>query len=144
MTSDGRAAPSGDGKGDGKGAFDRLMHDEVVRLEVRGWEALSAGTEGATAFYRDVLDDDVVMLLPGGLTLRGAEAVLPTLGQAPWRSFVIADAEVRRPVPDVALLTYAVSAHRDGPPYDALVTSVYARRPQGWRMVLHQQTPDAS
>lgn len=144
MTSDGHAALPGDGKGDGKGDVDRLTHDEVVRLEFRGWETLSAGAEEATSFYRDVLDDDVVMLLPGGLTLRGAEAVLPTLGQAPWRGFAISDAEVRRPVPDVALLTYAVSAHRDGPPYDALVTSVYARRPPGWRMVLHQQTPDAS
>jgi ketosteroid isomerase-like protein len=142
MTSDGHAALSGEG--DGQGASDRLAHDEVVRLEVRGWEALSAGAEEATAFYRDVLDDDVVMLLPGGLTLRGAEAVLPTLGQAPWRGFAIADAEVRHPVPDLALLTYAVSAHRDGPSYDALITTVYARRPEGWRMVLHQHTPDAS
>lgn len=144
MTSDGYAGLSADGEGDGEGARDRLVHDEVVRLEVLGWEALSAGAEEATAFYREVLDDDVVMLLPGGLTLRSAAAVLPVLGVDPWRGFRIADAEVRHPVPDVALLTYAVSAHRGGPPYEALVTSVYARRAEGWRMVLHQQTPDAS
>nr|WP_297429562.1 DUF4440 domain-containing protein [uncultured Actinotalea sp.] len=118
-------------------------HD-VLDVEVRGWEALSTGAAEATAFYREVLDDDVVMLLPGGLVLRGADAVLPALGTDPWQGFAIADPEVRSPAPDVALLTYAVAAHRGGPRYEALVTSVYARRDGRWRLVLHQQTPDRS
>jgi ketosteroid isomerase-like protein len=117
---------------------------EVLDLEVRGWRALSTGPAEATAFYRDVLDEDVVMLLPGGLVLRGADAVLPTLGTDPWRGFGLADPEVRSPAPDVALLTYVVTAHRGGPTYEALVTSVYARRDGRWRLVLHQQTPDPS
>lgn len=141
MTSDGYQGASGDGDS-AAGCAERL--DEVVRLEVRGWEALSTGRVEATAFYRDVLDDDVVMLLPGGLVLRGADAVLPTLGADPWRGFAIANPEVRSLSADVALLTYAVSAHRGGPGYEALVTSVYVRRDGRWRLALHQQTPDLS
>lgn len=141
MTSDGYQGASGDGDGTARWAEGL---DEVVRLEVRGWEALSTGPAEATAFYRDVLHDDVVMLLPGGLVLRGADAVLPTLGADPWRGFAIADPEVRSPTPDVALLTYTVTAHRGGPAYEALVTSVYVRRDGRWRLALHQQTPDLS
>jgi hypothetical protein len=35
-----------------------------------------------------------------------------------------------------------VTAHREGQPeYVALITSVYALRDDGWKLVYHQQTP---
>ncbi|MBC7291297.1 MAG: DUF4440 domain-containing protein [Actinotalea sp.] len=122
----------------------RAPHDDVLDLEVRGWEALSTDPDTATAFYRDVLDDDVVMLLPGGLELAGADAVLPTMAGAPWEGFALAGPTVRRPADGVALLTYRVTARRDGTVYDALISSLYVRRPEGWRLALHQHTPDHS
>ena len=45
------------------------------------------------------------------------------------------------PAPGTGVVTYAVVAERDGREYSALVSSVYVRRPDGWRLVLHQQTP---
>jgi hypothetical protein len=131
MTSDGYA---------GGGASGPTSRDEVLDLEIRGWEQLCLGGD-ATSFYRDVLDDDVVMLFPGGLVLEGAAAVLPTLGTEPWHGFVVADATVRRPTTDVAVVTYRVQAHRGGPAYEALISSLYVRRAGTWRLALHQHTP---
>lgn len=117
--------------------------EETFALEVRGWEPLTRGGEEATSFYRGVLDEDVVMLFPGGMVLQGADAVLPTLGVDPWQGFALADPAVRHPTPDVAVVTYRAGAHRDGPAYEALISSVYVRREGAWRLVLHQHTPVA-
>lgn len=115
--------------------------EELIRLEERGWRALSSSDEDARAFYGEILDDDVVMLLPGGMVLRGRDETLSTLG-APWATFALEDARVTRVADDVALVTYGVVARRsDATEYSALMSSLYARRPDGWRLVLHQQTP---
>src|SRR4051812_38601345 len=55
-------------------------------LEERGWQALA--TEGAGAeFYREVLDDTVVMLLPGGLVLDDRAAIIGAMGGPPWSRY---------------------------------------------------------
>ncbi len=110
-------------------------------LERRGWEALSSDPQSATAFYGEVLDDDVRMLFPGGLVLTDREEILRTMGGPPWDAFELSGLEVLRPVPEVAVVSYGVEARRQGQPYSALVASVYVRRPGGWRMVSHQHTP---
>lgn len=110
-------------------------------LERLGWQALATDPAAATAFYRDVLDDEVRMLFPGGLLLTDREQILTTMGGAPWDSFALSGLEVLHPADDVAVVTYGVEATRDGQPYSALVASVYARRAAGWRMVVHQHTP---
>jgi hypothetical protein len=41
-----------------------------------------------------------------------------------------------------ALVAYGVVARREGQPeYSALMASGYVRRPGGWRLAFHQQTP---
>jgi len=115
---------------------------ELIALEEEGWRALSDGPEAATAFYERVLDDAVVMLLPGGLRLDDRATVIASLAGPPWASY---DLESPRVLPlgeDTAVVTYGVVARRDGAaPYSALMSSVYVRRGGRWRLVLHQQTP---
>ena len=41
----------------------------------------------------------------------------------------------------IGLVSYAVTARRGDAPYAALVSSLYVRHEDGWRLVLHQQTP---
>lgn len=110
-------------------------------LERQGWRALSTGGPQATAFYREVLDSRVRMLLPGGLRLSDREEVVASMGGPPWDTHELTDLDVLQPTPDLAVVSYAVTARRAGAPYSALVASVYVRRPAGWRMVSHQQTP---
>lgn len=113
---------------------------EPARLEERGWEALSTPGAGA-AFYREVLDGEVVMLLPGGLVLADREAIIESMGGPPWSAHRLEEIHEHRPTPDTALVTYGVVARRGDVEYSALVSSLYVRREQGWRMAFHQQTP---
>jgi len=44
--------------------------------------------------------------------------------------------------PDSALLTYRWSSRRGDETYDALMSGVYLKQPDGeWKLTLHQQTP---
>jgi hypothetical protein len=110
-------------------------------LEERGWAALA--TEGAgPGFYREVLDERVVMLLPGGLVLDDREAVIAAMSGPPWSAYRIDRLTEHRPTADTGLVTYEAVARRgDGPEYAALIGSLYVRRPAGWRLTFHQQTP---
>ena len=110
-------------------------------LERQGWQALSTGPEQATAFYREVLDDEVRMLFPGGLMLTDREQVIESMGGPPWDSHELSEVSVVQPHPDVAVITYRVAAERGGAAYSALAASLYVRRDSRWRMVSHQHTP---
>jgi len=51
---------------------------------------------------------------------------------------------VFQPAPDAAVVAYSAVARRAGAgaePYSALISSVYVRRHDGWKLTLHQQTP---
>ncbi|GAA3930080.1 hypothetical protein GCM10023085_09290 [Actinomadura viridis] len=113
-----------------------------VDLERLGWQALSSTPEEATVFYERVLDDTVVMLLPGGMMLDDRTKILKSMAGQPWSSYELDDVRALSPTPDTAIVTYGVTARRDGmPDYSALVSSGYVRREDGWKMTFHQQTP---
>jgi hypothetical protein len=114
---------------------------ELIALERRGWEALATSGKAAEDFYRQVLDDDIAMVFPGGVTIFDRDAVIASMGGEPWSSFDLSNMHVLMPVPDVGIVTYRSTSQRgDQPPYIALVTSLYTRRGEAWRLTLHQQT----
>jgi hypothetical protein len=115
--------------------------DELVELERRGWQALA--TEGGAAVYYDwILDDEPLMLLPGGLVLTDRAAILDSMSGPPWHSFHL---EVLRAVmlnDDCGIVAYEVVAERPGTPaYSALMSTTYACRHGQWKVAVHQQTP---
>ncbi len=115
--------------------------EELIALEQRGWEALATSGDTAADFYRQVLDDDIAMVFPGGMSIFDRNAVIASMGGEPWSSFELSDFHVLLPVPDVGIVTYRSTSQRgDQPTYVALVTSVYTRRGDAWRLTLHQQT----
>ncbi len=116
--------------------------DELIALERRGWEALATGGEAAANFYRGVLDDEIAMVFPGGVTIFDRDGVIASMGGEPWSSFDLEDMHVLMPVSDVGIVTYRSTSQRaNQPSYVALVTSLYTRRGDAWRLTLHQQTP---
>ena len=115
--------------------------DDPITLERRGWKALSSSAEEARRFYDEVLADDLLMLLPGGLRLTERAATLDSMSGAPWESFELDDVALLTVTPDVAVVAYRAAARRGEAVYTALCSSTYVRDGDGWKLCLHQQTP---
>ena len=71
------------------------QHDELIELERAAWKALSTSGDAAAEFYDEVLAKDVLMLLPGGMTIDDRATVVDSMHQADWTSFEL----VRRASP---------------------------------------------
>lgn len=120
---------------------DTDLLEELLRLERRGWDSLCAGT-GAD-FYGSLMTDDGVMVLAHGFALDRAAVVASLDDAPPWSGYEISDARLVGTGPGGAALLYTGTAHRDGAAsvFRALMSSVYVRREDGWRLALYQQTP---
>jgi hypothetical protein len=110
---------------------------ELLRLEEGFWRAA-----GNRERYEANLAPDAVHVFPGwGVT--DLETVLASVAEVdPWETFTIDKPHLVALADDVAALVYTARAKRAGrDPYLAAMTSVYRRMPDGWELVLHQQTP---
>ena len=120
-----------------------MTYHELADLEEQGWQALSSTGAAAAEFYRHVLDETASMLLPGGLLLDDREAIITSMSAQPWSSYQLRGLRVFQPTPDTGIVIYEANARREGTsPYSALVSSLYVRRPDGWKLAMHQQTPN--
>lgn len=117
------------------------IHDELLAIERRGWEALSADGASAVRFYDEVLAADVLVLLPGGLVIDDRRRVVDSMREAPWTGFELRDEHVLPLGEDAAVVAYEATARRPDQEYTALFNSTYVREGDGWRLVVHQQTP---
>jgi len=115
-----------------------MDRDELVTLEERGWAALSRG-EGRK-FYEELLVEDAILIVPGAL-LDKQQTLASWDGVAPWQWYELAHHRVVD-LDGSAVVIYDVTARRgQEPPYRATISSTYVRRPEGWRLAVHQQTP---
>jgi len=114
---------------------------ELLDLERAAWDALSTDGETASAFYDDVLAEDVLMLLPGGMVIDDRSTVVDSMSGAAWQSYELSDERVVPLGDDSAIVGYRATATRDDEPYTALFNSTYVRQDGDWKLVLHQQTP---
>lgn len=113
----------------------------LVALEREGWAALSTSGEAARRFYERVLDEEVLMLLPGGMVLDDRGAIVEAMSGPPWDRHALEEVRVDRPLDDVGVVTYGAVAERAGQEYSALFSSLYVRRGDDWKLAFHQQTP---
>lgn len=112
-----------------------------LRQELLEIEHELGGGDGEA--YRRHLAGDAIVVVPGAILDR--EGCAAAIDESPgWDEYSITDARLVEPTPDSALLTYRWSSRRGEATYDAAMSSVYARRDGGWRLVLHQQTPEPS
>jgi hypothetical protein len=116
-------------------------HDEVLELERAGWTALSTGGEAAASFYGEVLSDEPLFVLPGGLVLDDRDAIVRSMGGAPWDRYGLAEERLVPLGAGAVAVVYRADAERDGERYEALITSTYVRGDGPWRLAMHQQTP---
>ncbi|AAZ55694.1 hypothetical protein Tfu_1659 [Thermobifida fusca YX] len=117
------------------------LFNDLLRWEQRGWDALCAGT-GAD-FYTSLMTEDGVMVLANGLVLDRAAVAVSLNETPPWSGYEISDARLVAAGDDSAILVYTGAAYRAGEPsvFRALMSSVYVRQQDRWRLALYQQTP---
>jgi hypothetical protein len=115
--------------------------EDLAAIERSGWSASSSTQEKAEDFYQELLDDDVVMLLPGGRCITDRDEALRSMSGSPWDGYLLEDVQVRFPRTGVGVVTCGVVARRGRIRYSALTCSTYVRRVDGWRLLVHQQTP---
>ncbi|MFW7414615.1 nuclear transport factor 2 family protein [Demequina sp. SO4-18] len=115
--------------------------EQLVALETHGWEALTNGH--AREFYDDVLTEDAVMVFPFGVMERD-DAIDGMAESRRWQDYELEDVTVHDLGSGVAVVAYRVRARRvEEPPFEAMLSSTYMRSSDGWRMMLHQQSPTA-
>lgn len=115
--------------------------DELLQLEHEGWKSLCDGTGGD--FYGSIMTAEGVMVLAHGQVF-DRQAVVASLNDAPpWRTYEITDERLIRIGDGDAALVYRGTAHRgdEEPPFVALMSSVYTREGDVWKLALYQQTP---
>jgi hypothetical protein len=114
----------------------------LLEVEERGWQALSTEGNAGEKYYRAILHDEAVMLLPGGMRLTNKEEILDALAGQPWQEFQIEDAQEISLDQGVGVLVYRVAAKRAAQErYSALISSTYVFRGGMWQLIVHQQTP---
>lgn len=114
--------------------------DELLELEKCFWDA--AGNAG---FYAEHFAQDGLIALAMGVM--GQAEVMEAMESAdPWTEHSLDSPRLVEISPDVAALVYRASARRAGDrsDYEVVVSSVYVRRSDRWKLILHQQTPRAA
>jgi len=113
---------------------------DLLDLERQGWTALTKGGNAAADFYRDVLAEQVLMLLPGGMVVHDRAEALEALRLTSWTGFELQPGLVQWLGPDAAVVAYEALARRGDDEYRALFSSTYTRQNGKWKLAVHQQT----
>jgi hypothetical protein len=110
----------------------------------RVWSFEESLWTGDAQHYRDLIDDQCVMVVPTPpFVLQGEAAISAVSGTPRWDDVTISDGRIVRPQEGLIVIAYHASAAQDGGPgYEADCTSTYRRLAHDeWRVVQHQQTP---
>lgn len=118
------------------------MNEGISVIEQNAWKALATDQLVARSFFEGLLDQEAVMLLPGGVILDTQDKILSSFSENPWSWFKIQGGNIIDLSENFKLLYYRVTAQRQGEEiYTALVSSVYVNRKGTWKLIFHQQTP---
>jgi hypothetical protein len=115
--------------------------DELLELEHAGWRSLCEGS--GAAFYGAAMTEDAVMVLAHGFAMDRTAVAASLDGAPPWSEYAIEEPRLVSAGEDAWALVYRGRARREGEEdgFDALMSSVYVRVRDRWRLALYQQTP---
>ena len=97
-----------------------------------------AGSAGDA--YRRHLADDALVIVPGHVLDRSS--TIDAMEASPgWDEYSIDGSRLLEVDEQAAVISYTFKGRRGDDRYAAILTSLYAKRGEDWRLVLHQQTP---
>lgn len=97
-------------------------------------------------FFLKYVDDQCLLAFPQAGEMHGVhsrEDIAATANSDNrWRNLTINQRHLLHASDDFAIISYKAEVLRvDGEPYAAIVSSVYVRRPLGWKLAFHQHSP---
>jgi hypothetical protein len=96
--------------------------------------------------YASRIDPACLMVIPAEPHILAADTALDSMTRAPrWSRITFRDSRISRPAKGLIVLAYTAQARKpDGTRYVAHCSSTWRRkRHEDWRLVQHQQTPQA-
>jgi hypothetical protein len=111
--------------------------------DARVWGFEKSLWVGDAEHYRELVDDECLMVLPHPPFVLGGEQAVAAVANTPrWSEVAFSDGRIARPQEGLIVIAYGVKASRDDETYEAHCTSTYRRLShEEWRVVQHQQTP---
>ena len=112
------------------------IEKDLLEIERKFWT-------GNEAYYREHVDTSCLVAFTEMSGLMSNSDLAATVKDANrWQKLDLRSKGLVQPTGDVAILTYEASAERaDGEPYQAIVSTGYVRRNDGWKMMFHSQAP---
>ena len=112
------------------------IREDLLVTEKRLWS-------GGKAEYEATLDDTCLVAFPQMAGVSTRSKVVEQVADEPrWHDLHVEIQGFLQPTDDVAILSYRARATRDtDAPHEALVSSAYVQRRDGWKLMFHQQTP---
>ena len=111
---------------------------DLTKAPLEEFERELAAGDGATYAHR--LREDAIVVVPQRV-LDKAETIAEIDAAGGWDAFTIDEVREELLGEDSALVSYRFQAHRGAFEYSAWLSSVYTRGEDGWKLLLHQQTP---
>jgi len=97
---------------------------------------------GGPEAYLTHCDNQCLVVFSEMAKVMSKEDIAKTAEAGRWGDIQLAPKGFMQLSEQSAIVSYECSARRkDGQPYRALISSGYVRRPDGWKMAFHQQTP---
>ncbi len=112
--------------------------------DTRVWNFEEGLWTGDAAHYRELIDDECLMVLPEPPYVMSGQQAIEAVASTPrWSSVALSEKQIARPEEGLIVVAYQALAKREGKDeYRAHCTSTYRRlEHEKWRVVQHQQTP---
>jgi hypothetical protein len=115
------------------------VEQDLLALEKQFWT-------GDSAFYEQNVDESCLVAFNSDMAgvMSNSDLAATVKNGNRWKDIEIELRGLVKPSDDTAILSYQARATRDNSErYAALVSSGYAKRDGRWKLVFHQQTPQA-
>lgn len=111
------------------------LEQDLLAIEQRFWT-------GGPDVYRQHADVDCLVVFTEMAGVMANEDIAKTAEEGRWKDVAMTPKGVTELSNVSAVIAYECTATReDGRPYHAMVSSGYVKRPDGWKLAFHQQTP---
>ena len=119
------------------------LKDDLLAMEKSAWKAYG---DRDVKVYSDTMTQDAVQITSSGDVWTGGEKIKAEVGShtCTLKSFDLADARLRQPSPDTAILTYTatqdMTCEGEKAPAKLIATTIYLRQGGKWRWTNYQET----